>query len=350
MTSASGSCQTIERTLRETWADLFGAEVSPYDDFFEIGGNSLRVVDAVIAARQRGIALRSSAVFRNPTPARLAESLTLGAAGEGVRPPAALTADSPAAADPTERRRLTRITTGEGSPVFLVHSDRYAGAERAAALGWCGGRPVHGLVLPGTDGTDPWEGSLTGLAEAYAAELLEARPEGGFALVGVAAGAVLAFETARVLRARSAQVSALVMIRPDLPGQAGPAHPQEALEAQLARVARLCGLGGEESGEQVLARLRAEGWYDGETPAAELPRLQRASAALAVALAGYRPRAYDGPVLIVQDERDAGPTEEVWGPVLEDDAVHWTDYGVESPGPLLADPEIARITREELAR
>ncbi|WP_433607230.1 acyl carrier protein [Dactylosporangium sp. CA-139114] len=80
MASPSLSMQETQHVLCEIWSGMFGIEVRPDDDFFDLGGNSLRVVDTVIAARLRGISLRSSAVFRHPTPARLARSLTADAA------------------------------------------------------------------------------------------------------------------------------------------------------------------------------------------------------------------------------------------------------------------------------
>ncbi|MCZ4604657.1 phosphopantetheine-binding protein [Streptomyces sp. HUAS 31] len=66
----------IEQEIRDIWRGLFGVDVGPDDNFFDLGGDSLKVVDVVAAARKRGITFRSSAVFRNPTPSLLASSLT----------------------------------------------------------------------------------------------------------------------------------------------------------------------------------------------------------------------------------------------------------------------------------
>ncbi|ANS67091.1 phosphopantetheine-binding protein [Streptomyces lincolnensis] len=76
MIESSLSGEEIEREIRDIWRGLFGVDVGPDDNFFDLGGDSLKVVDVVAAARKRGIGFRSSAVFRNPTPALLAASLT----------------------------------------------------------------------------------------------------------------------------------------------------------------------------------------------------------------------------------------------------------------------------------
>src|ERR1041384_3843325 len=74
------SCHAVESMIREIWSGYFGRDVSGYDDFFDLGGDSLAMIDVVAEARERGLQVRSSVALRNPSPARLAESLTIGAA------------------------------------------------------------------------------------------------------------------------------------------------------------------------------------------------------------------------------------------------------------------------------
>jgi hypothetical protein len=71
------SCEAVERLLCEICSEHFGHAVSPYDDFFELGGDSLSIIEIATAARARGLRVRSSEALRHPVPARLAEHLTL---------------------------------------------------------------------------------------------------------------------------------------------------------------------------------------------------------------------------------------------------------------------------------
>ena len=119
------SCHAVQHLICEIWSGYFGREVSPYDDFFDLGGDSLAMIDVVVAARGYGLPLRSSVALRNPSPARLAESLTVGAASVVEVP--ALLADSPiVAAEP----RVEAVTGG----VCVSRSARVCRADRSCSL------------------------------------------------------------------------------------------------------------------------------------------------------------------------------------------------------------------------
>jgi hypothetical protein len=47
------SCSAVERMVCELWSDHFGHAISPYDDFFDLGGDSIALIDFVLVARQR---------------------------------------------------------------------------------------------------------------------------------------------------------------------------------------------------------------------------------------------------------------------------------------------------------
>lgn len=348
----------------EIWAEVLGAKVSPYDDFFDRGGNSLKVIDVVIAARERGIALRSSAVFRNPTPARLAESLTVGRAAAdspslsgAVR--AALTAVLDDAShvggrvgDPAGARFVIPAAASRTvEPLFLVLSSRFGAAERHAARSWEIGRAVYGLAARlDQQAEPPGTQTVTEISERLLADMRQVQPRGPYYMVGVGSGAVLAFEAARLLRRRAQQVARLVMIKPTAPGPPDDGRPTDfgdALRSQLAQLAGRLGLDGAESAAEIFGRMRAEGWHDDATDAA-LPGLLRASAAITVALSRYRPGSYDGPVVMLQDEMDAEAAEETWANVAADRTIHWFNYGLDCFGPLLRDSRVAEIMKKEL--
>jgi medium-chain acyl-[acyl-carrier-protein] hydrolase len=178
------SCRAVERLVCEIWSDYFGRPVAPFDDFFELGGDSLAMIDVVAEARGRGLAVRSSVALRNPTPARLAESLTgdsrwIARLG---RP-----------AD-TRLRMFCFPHVGSGAAAFNSWLDQVpAGVELCA------------IRLPGRENRlqeplmDDWRELAGGLEQAMV-PLLDVP----FVLVGHCSGSVLAYELARRLRAAGA--------------------------------------------------------------------------------------------------------------------------------------------------
>ncbi|GGW53275.1 hypothetical protein GCM10010503_33080 [Streptomyces lucensis JCM 4490] len=74
---ADGPLPPHTDTVRAVWAEVLGlAEVSPYDDFFALGGQSLAAVRAVTRLREElGLPLGVQEVFAHPAPASLAAAL-----------------------------------------------------------------------------------------------------------------------------------------------------------------------------------------------------------------------------------------------------------------------------------
>ncbi|MER5218625.1 amino acid adenylation domain-containing protein [Streptomyces sp. NPDC002838] len=64
----------VERTLAEVYADVLDAQqVGIDDEFFAVGGDSIRSIQVVARARNRGITLSTREIFEHRTVARLAE-------------------------------------------------------------------------------------------------------------------------------------------------------------------------------------------------------------------------------------------------------------------------------------
>ena len=65
-----------QKKLTEVWRRIFGVEtVSIYDDFFELGGDSLNVIEAVLDAHVRGLTLSTDMLVAHPTIYDLSEAL-----------------------------------------------------------------------------------------------------------------------------------------------------------------------------------------------------------------------------------------------------------------------------------
>ena len=66
----------LERELSAVWGELLGVEkVGVHDNFYELGGDSLLILQAIPKSRKRGIALDPSLVLSNPTVASLASDV-----------------------------------------------------------------------------------------------------------------------------------------------------------------------------------------------------------------------------------------------------------------------------------
>lgn len=328
------SCGTVERVICEIWSGYFDRAISPYDNFFDLGGDSLAMIDVVGRARDRGLPVRSSMALRNPSPSRLAEALTVHAAD--APPVPALCAPAPrAGAWPTTA--LEPIMPGAGTPLYVVHSDSHLQAERDAIASWGGTRPVMGIPLPGTRGPIPPFGTVGEIADRFLPALGQAGP---YRLAGFGFGAVVALEIAHRLTDRGETVALLALIRPPTMASA----PDDLRQERLAGLARRFGLDGTESLEEIHARIRRDGWYDDGVRPADLPRLQQVWADLARSVRSYLPGRHDGPTVLVHDVADPP----AWSEALPDAETHAFDHGIDSPMAILRDERLAAVLRRAL--
>ncbi|WP_329220888.1 amino acid adenylation domain-containing protein [Streptomyces sp. NBC_01485] len=81
--------------VRRVWAEVLGLDdVSPYDDFFALGGQSLTAIRVVARLRaELGLPVDAQSVFAHPTPAALAAALDGVAPSDDEPIPAASTAE-----------------------------------------------------------------------------------------------------------------------------------------------------------------------------------------------------------------------------------------------------------------
>ena len=362
MNAEPGTIRETEDLIRELWGRLLDTDVLPTDDFFQLGGDSLLVVDVVVGARELGLELKTSAVFKHPTPAGLARFLagsTEPPSGSAPRAPESLflSADELRSTHgstwaPGAPRCLFPLKPhGSGEPLFIVHWGNDAGFVWKATSAWAAGRPVHGFEAPGFRGAVRPVSTVEAMADRYLAELLTVQPEGPYHLAGHCFGAVVAVELARRLRARGEHVALVAMVKPSALERfvSYGWGLDDITRYRLESLASTFGLKGDESLEEVYERMRAEEWYDDRLGPQDLPRLQVQWAAIALALHQYEPRPYDGPVLLFQDVRDRTDTERNWLTVLSDVETHWLDFGTDHPRPLLTDPAVAARITERLA-
>lgn len=345
--SAALACGAVEHLICEIWSGYFGHAVSPYDNFFDLGGDSLAMIDVVGRARERGLPVRASMALRNPSPARLAETLTVHATGTArVALPALRTPGTAVLRSPVWTAADTAfepIVPGAGTPLYVVHSDSHLQAERDAISSWGCPHPVTGVPLPGTRGPIPPFGTVGELADRFLAAL---KPAGPYRLAGFGLGAVVAFELARRLADRGAPVALLALVRPPAPGQA--ADGDDLLDERLAGLARRFGLDGTEDLETIHARVRRDGWYDDGVRPADLPRLQQVWVDLTRAVRSFRPGRHRGSAVLFQDVADPPEVAHTWSEAIPGLECHAFDHGIESPSAVLGDERLAAVMRRAL--
>jgi len=213
-----GPRDLLESQLAGIWEELLHVEPDVRDNFFELGGHSLLVVPLLARVEQvTGKRLDLAAVFRAPT----IESLALLLRREE---------------DLSSFPLITIQPHGSLTPVFFVHpagGSVFSYFALARALGT--ERPFYALEGTSTDrgptavdgSTDEWlglamRGSARGEVEWIAANYVEAvrtvQPEGPYLLGGWSTGGVLAFEMARQLQARGAEVALVTLLDSAAPG------------------------------------------------------------------------------------------------------------------------------------
>ncbi|MFC8076443.1 phosphopantetheine-binding protein [Streptomyces sp. NPDC057307] len=351
----------IEALLCSLWGEHFGRPADPDDDFFELGGDSLSVLEIVLQARKRGLELRASQALRHPTPARLAESVTsrstdraperlhalVSAAADMTRP--GLT-PAPAPAPAGHDGTVTARTGSEEyrSPLFVVHSDSHRVAEQAALLRWSLGRPVRSLGLPGLDGSVTDSTAIVRSSRVLAEALRTEQSGGAVSIAGFGLGAVFAYEVARALRVAGRQVELLALLSPAMPGVAVPGTAA-LLRRRVAVLGARFGLGDSADARDLLLQAHAAGWFEDVESPEDLVHRQATWVKLTSAVAGHRLDGFDGPALLAVDRAGLAVATEVWGAGLASSVVSPLDNELESPAGALRDPGLAEALRKVCA-
>lgn len=303
------SPQDVSRLLTDLWSELLDVDVEPEDDFFELGGYSLLIVDLVARARKVGVQMQARDVYEYRTVARIAEAVT----GAPITPNSRISGNEAfaeiwrAGANPRRpgaAETLVRVRPeGDCEPVFVVHWG-VGNVEFLSGLGtrFAEGRPVYGLESPGVRAQVRPLLSIGEMAEHYLEQITRIQPNGPYHLCGVCQGGLIALEIARMLREAGHDVPVLAVLNlPDLEPFIDPAWgPGEILDFRLESLRGEYGIDDPEHDlVKALPAFAELGWYLTMTPTDYL-RQQAVWAANTFAQLHYHPRPYAGPVLMAQ--------------------------------------------------
>jgi oxalate---CoA ligase len=189
--------QPLERALARIWADELETDhIGLNDNFFDLGGDSLRAVRVCARVQTSlGRPLSVAMLFKTPTIAELGRALQRKETDHPGSP-------------------LVIIQEGGARPpLFCLHGRSGDVTEYFALARHLGpDQPVYGLQARGIDGTESPLVRIEDMAAVYMQEIQAVFPHGPYLLCGYSVAGLLAWEVAQQLRARSRPVAALMLL------------------------------------------------------------------------------------------------------------------------------------------
>ncbi|MEK8019651.1 MAG: alpha/beta fold hydrolase, partial [Candidatus Parabeggiatoa sp.] len=195
----------LEQAIIEVWHKFFGIEnISIFDDFFELGGDSLMAVQLVAELRRSiQIELSAHSLLENRTIAALVESIQ---AVNDVKVGLDLQALP---------HSLVEIQAGNSlrQPIFLIHpigGQIYLYRDLARRLD--SEQPVYAFKAKGVDGEGQPLTQIEEMATHYLNALRMFQSDGPYILGGHSFGGLVAFEMAQQLSTLGQEVALLFMM------------------------------------------------------------------------------------------------------------------------------------------
>jgi thioesterase domain-containing protein/acyl carrier protein len=186
----------LEAELLQLWRHLLGSErLTIDDDFFESGGDSLLATEMLLEVeRLIGHRVSETIMFKAATVRQVALQLT---------------------AQPAPQTCVHSYGSGDQRPLFFFHGDFDNGAVQIRQLVRLLGpdQPIVTIDPHGLRG-EPIPPSFEEMAADRLQLILQKQASGPFMLGGKCNGAMVAFETARLLRAAGHKVDMVVMVDP----------------------------------------------------------------------------------------------------------------------------------------
>lgn len=219
---------TRQARLASIWAELLDTDGATLDDdFFDLGGDSLRGAELVQRLHEDfGVDLPPSALFDHPTLGELddlLEALLDTTPHEAVDPYEPRLRTPPELLDemrgfltawyghrpPSTSLLIGWNTRGTRPPVFWGAQNYKELSDFAALVG--SDQPVYGMRSLYEARSKSAE-NIAALARRYLAEIQDVQPEGPLLLGGYCAGAGIAFKIARAFRSRGREVETLCLM------------------------------------------------------------------------------------------------------------------------------------------
>ena len=312
----------VEETIAAVWRRLLGVgELSPDDDFFDLGGSSLMAIQVGAQLREAlDVELPSDFLLTAPTLGELAELV-----GHRKQPQGAAGNGRPSCLVPLQKNPYSQKSGGR-PPLFMVHQvGGHVYTFRALTRSLGKDQPLYGLRSRGLEPEEEPFRRVEDMAAHYLGLIREVQEHGPYHIGGASMGGVVAFEMAHQLAAEGEDVALLTMM--DTPGP-DQLPPQAAEESQLVTGAfagrlelardELKGLEAEAQLAYAVDKARRLGM---DVDLDESRRLVEVLRGNVQALFAYRPRPWAGRMLFLRAEErrafDPPRPELVWMPLAE---------------------------------
>ncbi len=180
----------------QLWSSVLGAPVSPDDDYFTLGGDSLTAV-AIVAeiARRHDVSLGLAVLVSAPTPRLLVDEVHRSTSERGAL---VLLRQVPNAV-----QRLVLVHGAGGNVVNLVHSAKRLRSDIEAAA-----FQAHAVATPGAKG----DLTIEAMATRYLGELRSLQHAGPYLLCGYSDGGLVAWDMARQLLEAGESVRRIILL------------------------------------------------------------------------------------------------------------------------------------------
>ena len=196
----ASSSSRLEATLADIWSEVLGIDPpAPDQNFFDIGGDSIKSIALYSLAERRGLKIGPTDIFEHQTISELARHIQTRLTMEVTFQGAA--------------EFKTAHLDGTGMPVLILYANMRLFRNLVNGLG--PNHPVGLLFSHHFEGLAPPKNcSVASLAKDAMERLRQIRPTGPYAICGYSAGAAVALEMATQLRKRGEDVSVLSLIDP----------------------------------------------------------------------------------------------------------------------------------------
>ncbi|WP_330319719.1 acyltransferase domain-containing protein [Streptomyces clavifer] len=221
-----------EEAVTRLWEATLGiGGIGVRDNFFDLGGDSMRAVLLAGRLRQAGVLdVPASALLAAPT----VVGLLTAADDTGAR--------EPGGGGNALAPLLPLRARGDAVPLFCVHPGAGVSWRYTGLLPHLGGdQPVYGIQAAGLDGAGPPAPDAASMVASYVDLVREVRPHGPYRLLGWSYGGFVAHAMACALQERGERVELLAML--DAPQPHGTQYDAAAAERQVAALlTRVAGL------------------------------------------------------------------------------------------------------------